>query len=177
MTGELPRSRRNFVRTTAAVAIGGTLLAGCSGSDGGQSPTDDAGTDGATGEPATDSTAGESSGGSDLDAWFEGVDNYSGVVDETGSDSVTVTVGAQGNGGGYAFDPPAVEISTGTTVVWEWTGEGGAHNVAAEDGSFESEMTDEKGYTFEHTFDAAGTYTYVCVPHETMGMKGAVVVE
>ena len=61
-------------------------------------------------------------------------------------------------------------------MVWEWTGEGGTHNVVAEDGPFESETVDGDGHTFEHTFDAVGTYRYVCTPHRSLGMKGAVVV-
>ena len=73
----------------------------------------------------------------------------------TGSGEVTVAVGAQGNGGAFAFDPPAIRVSTGTTVVWEWTGEGAQHNVAAAGGGFESDMSSEEGYTFEHTFAEA----------------------
>jgi hypothetical protein len=71
-----------------------------------------------------------------------------------------------------------VRISPGTTVVWEWTGAGGGHNVVAEDGTFSSgeDYVSEAGYTYEYTFESEGTYRYVCVPHETLGMKGAVVV-
>jgi halocyanin-like protein len=105
------------------------------------------------------------------------VGNFSGVVDETGRSSVTVTVGADGNGGNLAFDPAVVRVSAGTEVTWEWNGMGGSHNVVAEDGSFESELTTEEGHTFSHTFEESGVYTYSCQPHKTLGMKGAVVVE
>jgi len=111
-----------------------------------------------------------------LDSWFEGVSNYDGVVDETGNSEVTVEVGAEGNDGAFAFGPAAVRVDPGTTVVWEWTGNGGSHNVAAEDGSFESEMVGEEGHTFEQTFDEEGVYKYACTPHKPLGMKGAVVV-
>jgi halocyanin-like protein len=70
-----------------------------------------------------------------------------------------------------------VRVSAGTTVVWTWTGAGGAHNVAAEDGSFESDLTSEAGHTFSRTVEEPGTVRYVCTPHATLGMKGAVVVE
>jgi len=115
--------------------------------------------------------------GTDLDAWFAQTSNYDGVVDKTGSSTVTVTVGAQANGGAFGFGPAAVRVDPGTTVVWEWSGKGGSHNVAAADGSFESELAGSSGHTFEHTFEEAGTYRYACTPHETLGMKGAVVVE
>ncbi|SDM94650.1 halocyanin domain-containing protein [Halogranum gelatinilyticum] len=122
--------------------------------------------------------AGESSGssGPGFDGWFDNVDNFDGVVDETGQSEVTVTVGAEGNNGAFAFDPPAIRVDPGTTVVWEWTGGGGSHNVVAEDGSFESELVGESGHTFSHTFESEGTTKYACVPHKPMGMKGAVVV-
>ena len=55
---------------------------------------------------------------------------------------------------------------------------GGNHNVVAEHGTFDSgETVSEEGTTFEHTFEEAGTYTYVCTPHKTVGMKGAIHVE
>ena len=97
------------------------------------------------------------------------------VVDERGKSEVTVTVGVQGNGGPYAFGPEAVRVDPGTTVRWEWTGEG-MHNVVAEDGSFESELVGEADATFEHTFEEAGTTRYFCGPHRQMGMTGVVLV-
>ncbi|WP_137286046.1 halocyanin domain-containing protein [Halorussus salinisoli] len=111
-----------------------------------------------------------------FDGWFDGVSNYDGVVDETGQPEVTIEVGAKGNNGAFAFGPAAVRVDPGTTVVWEWTGEGGSHNVAAENGSFESEMVGEQGHTFEQTFEENGVVKYACTPHKPMGMKGAVVV-
>ncbi|WP_255198392.1 halocyanin domain-containing protein [Halorarius litoreus] len=112
----------------------------------------------------------------DLTDWFANVSNADGVVDERGTPRVTVQVGAEGNGGGFAFEPAAVRVDPGTTVVWEWTGEGGAHNVADEDGAFESDLVGEAGHTFSHAFDAAGVSLYACTPHKAMGMKGAVIV-
>jgi halocyanin-like protein len=111
-----------------------------------------------------------------LDSWFEGVSNYDGVVDATGTSEVTIEVGAEGNDGAFAFGPAAVRVDPGTTVVWEWTGDGGSHNVAAESGDFESKMASEAGHTFEQTFDEEGIHKYACTPHKPMGMKGAVVV-
>lgn len=55
-------------------------------------------------------------------------------------------------------------------------GEGGAHDVVAEDGGFESELIEDEGTTFEHTFEETGTCRYICTPHGTTGMKGDVVV-
>ncbi|PHQ37640.1 halocyanin domain protein [Halorubrum persicum] len=92
-------------------------------------------------------------------------------VDRTGSDRVTVTVGADA---GFAFAPAHVVVESGTTVVWEWTGAGGAHNVVDRDGAFGSELISEQGHTFEHAFAEAGVFEYVCTPHQTRGMAGVV---
>nr|WP_276239527.1 halocyanin domain-containing protein [Halobaculum sp. DT55] len=179
---DLEPSRRAVLRVSGLAAVAGvTGLAGCSsGSD-----QSSGGGDTATEEPTptaaeTTASGGGSDGGSgsaSFDGWFDNVDNYDGVVDETGSGSVTVEVGTEANGGNYGFGPAAVRVSAGTTVTWEWTGEGASHNVVDEGGAFESELVGEGGHTFEHTFEESGTYRYACTPHKAMGMKGVVVVE
>jgi halocyanin-like protein len=136
-----------------AVAVGGAAAAGLGGAAG---------------------TAGAQSDGIDLASWFAGVSNYEGVIDATGTDSVTVDVGVAANGGAFGFGPAAVRVDPGTTVTWRWTGRGGSHNVAAD--GFESELVGTTDHTFEQTFAEPGVHTYACTPHETIGMKGAVVV-
>jgi halocyanin-like protein len=173
-------TRRSMVLSTGTLAL--TALAGCSGGGGGGGGGGGSENDGGGGQSdggtATETESSDGGGGTaSFDGWMENVGNYDGVVDETGSDAVTVAVGAEGNGGAYAFDPPAVRVSSGTTVVWEWTGQGAQHNVAADGGGFESDLSSEEGFTFEQTFSESGTYTYVCTPHQTLGMKGVVVVE
>ena len=113
--------------------------------------------------------------GPDFGGWFDDVPNFDGVEDLTGESEVTVTVGGDANNG-WSFAPPAIQVDPGTTVVWEWSGNGGGHNVIDEAGTFESELTDEAGFTFEQTFDSEGITKYYCQPHRAAGMKGAVVV-
>lgn len=113
----------------------------------------------------------------DYGTWLTGVSGYEGrTLDHRGHDELTIRVGTSGNMGYYNFERPAVAVSAGATVMWVWTGEGGAHNVVATDGSFASDLVDEEGYTFSHTFDEEGIYAYSCEPHESMGMKGVVAV-
>jgi halocyanin-like protein len=167
-TDDRSTKRRTVLAT--GLTILGAGLAGCTA--GGRSgPSDGAGGGGSTGDGDGSSTP------PSFDGWMANVGNYDGVVDETGRSEVTVRVGADGNGGAFAFEPAAVAVSPGTTVIWEWTGNGGVHNVVAADGGFESESTSEAGATFEHAFEDPGTYAYACRPHEVLGMKGVVVVE
>lgn len=113
--------------------------------------------------------------GTDLTDWFAETSNATGVVDGRGEDTVTVTVGSGANGGDWGFDPAAVRVDPGTMVRWEWTGNGGAHNVVATDDAFESDLVQEAGHTFEWTPESEGVTTYYCGPHKAMGMRGAVV--
>ncbi|SMO69779.1 halocyanin domain-containing protein [Halorubrum cibi] len=179
--------RRTFIGTTATIGVS-TLLAGCSGggatsgSDGGDGGGGDGGGDDGDGSGGSDGSGGDGGGGDadylseepNYDGWFEGVGNYEATVDRTDADEVTVEVGAAD---GLSFGPAAVAVTPGTTVVWEWTGEGGDHNVSEVDGAFESETVGEAGHTFEHAFEESGVHTYVCTPHEAVGMKGAVYVQ
>ncbi|WP_254274184.1 halocyanin domain-containing protein [Haloarcula marina] len=120
-----------------------------------------------------------STGYAAVDEWLAGAGNFDGtVVDRTDRETATVTVGSEGNGGAFAFSPPALKISAGSTVRWEWTGEGGGHNVVFDGHDINSGgVTPDAGTTFEHTFETTGQYLYSCLPHRALGMKGAVIVE
>ncbi|SFH67731.1 halocyanin domain-containing protein [Halorubrum aquaticum] len=171
MTRRLSR-RRYVVGTGAALTTG--ALAGCSGGGGddGDGSGGDGGSDGSAGEPADDVPSGIDDYLTEGEArLYEGT-----IMDYTGQDEVVVDVGA--GDVGFAFDPAAIRISAGTTVVWEWTGEGGAHNVASVEGSdaeFNSgDAVAEEGETFEQSFDAAGIQLYHCTPHQANGMLGGI---
>ena len=153
--------RRTVLRGAGAVAVSG-VLAGCGGG------SDDGG----------DGT-GDGNGGdvpSDVSDYLSDANNFDGsVADETGSGNVEVEVGAAN---GLAFGPAAVRIDAGTDINWSWVGAGGAHNVVAEEGAFDSGSTvGGSGNNFQHTFEDSGTYLYYCTPHKASGMKGAVIVE
>ena len=109
--------------------------------------------------------------------WFDDAETYEGTCDFRKEDEVRVLVGAKGKEAYWEFEPAAVAVTPGTTVVWEWTGMGGVHDVVSDGGTFSSgKPHDEKGETFAFTFDEPGVYRYVCTPHQAMGMKGAVFV-
>jgi len=121
----------------------------------------------------------------DFGGWFSGdadggeTTSFTGTVDERGSDAVTIDVGANGNGGPFAFGPTAVWVDPGTTITFEWVSD--SHNVHVEDqpdgaGWEGHQPVENSGFSFEHTFDAGGIYTYFCEPHLPLGMKGAIAV-
>ena len=143
-------SRRRVLGGTVA---GVAMLAGCAGGGG----------SGGGGQTATEEP---------YDGWLSPVQNFDGTVaDRTGAENVSITVGA---GNGLLYDPPAVRVTPGTTVLWEWTGRGGQHNVQEETGAFESELASAAGTTFEWTASEPGVYRYFCLPHQRVGMQGVV---
>ena len=129
-------------------------------------------------------TAGSAGAQDDIEPDFEGyLDGIGGgYADLRGEEEVTVEVGA---GDGLQFSPAGIWIDEGTTVVWEWTGQGGEHNVVTdtENTDFENahdfrsgDPIDEAGHTFTHTFEEGGRTGYVCAPHRGVDMFGAVAV-
>lgn len=92
-----------------------------------------------------------------------------------------------------AYEPAELTVPAGTTVTWVFDSSG--HNVscvpahaasaslpdgAAPFSSYEGDekhRTSSRGETFVHAFEVPGTYEYVCIPHESAGMTGRVVVE
>jgi len=197
--------RRYLVGTGAALTTG--LLAGCSGGSDGESEessseesSSEESSEGGSSEESSEGGSSEESsdGGSSeesssdsgsvemLDDVPTDIDDYLSegearlyegtIADYTGQDEVVVDVGAGDIG--FAFAPPAIRVDAGTTVVWEWTGEGGAHNVVSEDASatqFNSgDPIDEQGYTFEQTFESAGIQLYYCTPHKANGKIGGI---
>jgi halocyanin-like protein len=174
-------SRRHYL-----LAAGALALAGCSGGSADDEPTatdDDEPT--ATPSPTTTTPTATSTGTptptGPYGGWFSDTENFEETVDRTGEQTVTVRVGAQGNGGALAFDPPAVRVSPGATVRWEWVE--GRHNVAVQsqpgDADWDGypQQVAEPGFTYEHVFDTRGVYLYYCTPHLPKGMKGALVVD
>lgn len=73
------------------------------------------------------------------------------------------------------FDAATVTVQQGDTVTFTW--QGGFHDVVFADGVSSGTPVGIDGTTFSRTFDAAGTYAYVCTVHESAGMVGSVIVE
>jgi len=77
-----------------------------------------------------------------------------------------------------AFFEDIIEVQPGDEVEWLMVGDN-PHNVFASDGSWESDLTMERGARYTRTFDQQGVYSYFCTFHgdaEGGGMAGYVVV-
>jgi len=151
--------RRRFIGTTAAIAISGPALAGCSSSsdsDGGNGDGNDEGDGGGGGGGETTEVAVGPGG----DFTFEPAE----VTVSTGDTVV------------WSFESAGHNVECKPSEADEATLPDGAKPFASYDGS-DRFGTNDQGTTFEYTFSVAGTYDYVCVPHIGMDMLGTVVVE
>ncbi|OYR58728.1 halocyanin domain-containing protein [Halorubrum halodurans] len=153
-------SRRTFMRTAGgtAAAVGGATA-------------------------ATGTAAGQEGGGGGVKPdWPSATNgNVGSYQDARGQDSVTISVGAGDQG--LAFDPTQVWVDPGTTITWEWTGAGGAHNVQTVEGGGPASLDSgdpvgEEGYTYEYetSEEDAGITHYHCVPHTAVGMHAGLAV-
>ncbi|MBW3534894.1 MAG: copper-binding protein [Gemmatimonadetes bacterium] len=73
------------------------------------------------------------------------------------------------------FAPETVRIQAGGTVTW--TNPSDRVHTATDGANTFNSGNVSPGGSYSHTFDVAGTYRYICIPHESQGMTGTVVVE
>jgi LPXTG-motif cell wall-anchored protein len=73
----------------------------------------------------------------------------------------------------FSFGPSSITVHVGDTVSWSNTG-ASEHTATASNGSFDTGIL-KKGQSGSHTFNTAGTFSYICSVHPFM--KGTVVVE
>ena len=66
----------------------------------------------------------------------------------------------------FGFEPADLTVAAGTTVTWTNTG-AATHTVTWSDGTPESSGL-TSGATYQRTFDAAGSFPYVCGIHGSM---------
>ena len=66
----------------------------------------------------------------------------------------------------FQFTPTEITIDQGDTVTWTNDGPS-AHSATAPDGSFDTGIF-PAGESRSHTFDEAGTFSYICTPHPNM---------
>jgi plastocyanin len=139
--------RRWLALLLACVALG-LLVAGCGGGD-----DEDEGGGGGGGAATTEEPAGD--GGGDGGGGGGGA-------------------GAEVSMEGIAFNPEEITVAVGDTVTWT-NNDSADHDVTGDDFSSGEPGGLAGGDTFEHTFEEAGTFDYVCTVHP--GMEGTVTVE
>lgn len=156
---------------SVAAALG---LAGCTGGDG----------SGSTPEPTATLTASPTP---EPATATETHDEREHEHDTATPEPEVVTVRMTTDNNGSYFDPKGLLVDPGETV--RFVNELDVHSAAAyhpandkalriPEGAdpFDSELIEEEGETFEVTFETEGVYDYFCLPHESLGMVGRIIV-
>jgi amicyanin len=73
----------------------------------------------------------------------------------------------------FSFTPATITVNAGDTVTWNNNGPT-PHSATSANGAFDTGIL-RKDQSGSHTFNEAGTYSYICTPHPYM--KGTVVVQ
>jgi LPXTG-motif cell wall-anchored protein len=73
----------------------------------------------------------------------------------------------------FSFNPGSITINVGDTVTWVNNGPT-PHSATSSSGAFDTGIF-PAGQSRSHTFNEAGTYSYICTPHPNM--RGTVVVQ
>src|ERR1043165_9793241 len=84
--------------------------------------------------------------------------------------AATVTISVFSN----FFQPASPTINVGDTVTWVFRASG--HDTRSKTGLWSSGIQPVNGI-FSFTFTSAGSFPYVCTPHENLGMIGTITVQ
>jgi plastocyanin len=79
--------------------------------------------------------------------------------------------------GEYIFDPAELSFSVGETVTFDLTSEGEFHTFTITELDINAAVNAGDTASIEVTFDTAGTYELICIPHQALGMVGTITVE
>jgi plastocyanin len=74
------------------------------------------------------------------------------------------------------FSPKVDTVTMGSVVTWSNT-DGITHTATSDDGTTFSSGNVAGGSNFKFTAATAGTFTYHCIYHQSMGMVGTLVVK
>ncbi len=81
-----------------------------------------------------------------------------------------------GGSGEYRFDPAEFTFSVGQEVTFAIVAETEFHTFTVDDLDIDVEIDAGETEMFTYTFDKAGTYELICIPHQAQGMTGAITV-
>ena len=82
----------------------------------------------------------------------------------------------KGGSGVYQFVPSELDFQVGDTVTFEITAETEFHTFTVDDLGIDVSLEAGETVTHTYTFDKAGVFKLLCIPHETFGMTGTITV-
>ena len=90
--------------------------------------------------------------------------------------TVAVSMADCSGADGCAFSPSHFEFRTGETVRFELAAESEFHTFTISELGIDEAVNARETRYLDVTFDRPGEYALICIPHESLGMKGAIAV-
>ena len=92
-------------------------------------------------------------------------------------DQFEVTLADPGGSGTYSFDPTDLTFDVGETVTLALNSESEFHTFTVDGLGIDESVGGGETATLTFTFNEAGTFELICVPHEALGMVGTITVK
>ena len=95
----------------------------------------------------------------------------------SGGTAFDVSLQDPGGTGAYVFNPADLTFSVGDTISFSLTSEKEFHTFTVDDLGIDENVNAETTVDLTFTFDTAGTFELICVPHQALGMVGTITVQ
>ena len=92
-------------------------------------------------------------------------------------DSVKIINRDQSGSGEYRFDPSELTFKVGQEVTFALVAQTEFHTFTVDELGIDVSIDAGTTELFTFEFANAGTYNLICIPHESLGMTGQIVVE
>ena len=95
----------------------------------------------------------------------------------SGGTAFEVSLQDPNGSGSYIFGPADLTFSVGDTISFSLTSEKEFHTFTVDDLGIDENVNAETTVDLTFTFDTAGTFELICVPHQALGMVGTITVQ
>ena len=103
--------------------------------------------------------------------------NASSSASVTGGTRVEIKLRDDKGSGTYAYSPGEFTFKVGEVVNFVITSETELHTFTVDDLNIDQSVDAGETVEFSFKFDKPGTYSLICIPHETQGMIGKITVQ
>ncbi len=94
----------------------------------------------------------------------------------SGGQPFAVALKDAGGSGQYAFVPSNLSFKVSDSISFTLKSETEFHTFTSHDLGIDQAVDAGQAVTFSFTFTKAGTYRFICIPHESLGMVGTITV-
>ena len=103
--------------------------------------------------------------------------NYSSSASAAAPSDYVLDVAMNDANAKYGFNPTDITVKKGETVTFNLTSENEFHSFTVDSLGIDVEVDAGTTEEITFTFSEAGTFDLICIPHESLGMVGKIIVQ